>query len=224
MEALYPGCTTKLGKPTQPPSVSGKVLERKHHTMFNIYSSTPATHSVSPVLPQQNFNPISSHNSRSATMPSRIRRTPQQPQTPSVYSQHPQTPSVCSQHPQTPSVYSQHPQTPSVCSQYPQTPSVYSQHPQTPSVCSQYPQTPSVNSQQKTSPVYPQQLPYSSGHATMTSYVNMVPSQYSQASYVPPEQLSSTPQLPCSRTSSLPPSFNRLSLQDHISSGKLYCY
>lgn len=162
MEALYPGCTTKLGKQTQPPSVTGKILDRRHHTMYNIYSSTSETNSVSPVLPQQNsmFDPTSTYNGRCATMPSHLRKTPQHPQTHSVYSQ------------------------------------------------------------QKTSPVYPQQLPNTSRHATMTSYGNMITSQYSQASSVHPQQLSSTSQLQCTRTSSLPSSFNRWSYQDHISSGK----
>lgn len=90
MEALFPGCTTKLGKPPRPSSLPpGKVLDRKYHTMHNIYSSTPATDSVSPILPQENFkfDSVSSENPRCATLPSRIRKTPQHPQTSSVYSQ-----------------------------------------------------------------------------------------------------------------------------------------
>ena len=194
MEALFPGCTAKLGKPTRPSSLPGKVLDRKYHTMHNIYSSTPATGSVSPISPQENFkfDPVSSDNPRCATLPSRIRKTPQHPQTPSVYSQQ-----------RTSSVYLQQPSNTSghatMTSYVTTTTSQYS----------------------LPSSVYPQQPSNTYGRATMTPYVNMTTSLPSS---VHPQQMPNTSQLPYSCTSSLPQSVNRLSLQDRNSPGKLYCY
>lgn len=81
MEALYPGCTTRI---KQPPDVSAKVLDQNYHTRQNVYSSTSTTDTISPILPQQNSTLycVSSHNPRCATMPSRTRLSLQYPQAP----------------------------------------------------------------------------------------------------------------------------------------------
>ena len=89
MEALYPGCTTRISKTKQTPDVTGKVLDQTYNTRQNVYSSTPTTDTVSPILLQQNstLHCVSSHNPRCATMPSRTRLSPRHPQAPSVDSQ-----------------------------------------------------------------------------------------------------------------------------------------
>ena len=89
MEALYPGCTTKTSKTTQPLGVTDKNHDQKYHKRQNVYSSTATTDTVSPILPEQNSKLycVSSHNQRCGTMPLCVRSSPQHPQASFLHSQ-----------------------------------------------------------------------------------------------------------------------------------------